>query len=163
MEQKNINQSFTLTLTVDQTPAEVFSAVNNARGWWSQLIKGSTDQLGAVAYYHHEDLHRCTFEIAAFVPDQKIVWHVLQNYFSFVEEETEWTGTDIVFDIVRKGDKTELRFTHVGLAPQLECFNACSDGWSTYIKGSLYNLITTGNGQPNVGEAITESEKALSK
>lgn len=163
MMQNNINQSFTITLTVDQTPAEVFDAINNARGWWSQLIKGRTDQLGAVVYYHHQDLHRCTLEITESVPGKKVVWHVLQNYFSFVEDKTEWTGTDIAFEISRQGDKTELCFTHVGLVPQFECFNACSDGWSTYIKGSLYSLITTGNGHPNMGEAITESEKTLGK
>ena len=157
------DQNYTTTFTVDQSPAEVFAAINNVRGWWSELIEGDTDKLGTVVYYHHKDLHRCTFQITEFVPGKKVVWHVLQNYFPFVEDKTEWTGTDIVFEISKKGDKTELRFTHVGLVPSFECFNVCSDGWGTYIKGSLHSLITIGKGQPNVGEAITESEKALSK
>jgi hypothetical protein len=157
------DQNYTTTFTVDQSPAEVFAAINNVRGWWSELIEGDTDKPGAVVYYHHKDLHRCTFQITEFMPDRKVVWHVLQNYFSFVQDKTEWTGTDIVFEIAQKDDKTELRFTHVGLVPHFECFNVCSDGWDTYIKGSLHNLIATGKGQPNIGEAITESEKALSK
>jgi hypothetical protein len=157
------DQNYTAMFTVDQSPAEVFAAVTNARGWWSELIEGETDKVGSVVYYHHKDLHRCTFQITELVPGKKVVWHVLQNYFSFVQDKAEWTGTDIVFEISRKGDKTELHFTHVGLVPGFECYSACSDGWSTYIKGSLRNLIVTGNGQPNVGDAITESEKALSK
>ena len=157
------DQNYTTSFTVDQSPAEVFAAINNVRGWWSKLIEGDTDKLGAVVYYHHKDLHRCTFQITEFVSDKKIVWHVLQNYFSFTENKAEWTGTDIVFEISQEGDKTELCFTHVGLVSQFECFNVCSDGWSTYIKGSLQSLIATGKGQPNVGEAITESEKALGK
>lgn len=155
-------KSFTISFTIDQSPQEVFNAINNVRGWWSELIEGNTDKLGTVFYYHHQDFHRCTFKITEFVPNKKIVWHVLQNYFSFVEDKTEWTGTDIVFEIFKKGDKTELQFAHIGLTPQFECFNACSDGWSTYINNSLRDLITTGKGNPNVGEAITESEKALS-
>ncbi len=157
------DQNYTATFTVDQSPAEVFAAITNVRGWWSELIEGDTDRLGSVVYYHHKDLHRCTFQITEFVPDKKVVWHVLQNYFPFVEDKTEWTGTDIVFEISKKGDKTEFRFTHVGLVPHFECFNVCSDGWGTYVKGSLHNLIATGKGNPNVGEAITESEKALSR
>jgi hypothetical protein len=157
------DKNYTVRFTVDQTPQEVFAAINNARGWWSELIEGDTDQLGAVVYYHHQDLHRCTFKITEFVPSKKVVWHVLQNYFSFVHDKTEWTGTDIVFEIVPQGDQTELRFTHIGLVPAYECYTACSDGWSTYIKGSLQSLITTGKGRPNVGEAITDSEQALSQ
>jgi regulatory protein YycH of two-component signal transduction system YycFG len=157
------NENLTIALVTDKTPEQVFTAVGNVRNWWSELIEGDTDKLGAVFYYHHEDLHRCTIKVAEFTPNKKIVWRVLQNYFSFVEDATEWTGTDIVFEISQQGNQTELRFTHVGLVPQYECFNACSDGWNSYIKGSLQKLINSGKGQPNVGQAITESEKSLHK
>jgi hypothetical protein len=33
----------------------------------------------------------------------------------FVKNKTEWNGTKVVFEIAKKGDKTELRFTRVGL------------------------------------------------
>lgn len=62
---------------------------------------------------------------------------------------TKWNGTDIVFDIARKGGKTELRMTHVGLVPALECFDDCSGGWGFYFSRSLRALITTGKGQPD--------------
>jgi hypothetical protein len=157
-----MNQNYTTSFTVDQTPEEAFAAINNVRGWWSQAIEGDTDKLDAVVYYHYQDLHRCTFKITEFMPGKKVVWHVLQNYFPFVQDKTEWTGTDVVFEIMKKEEKTEVRFTHVGLVPAYECYTVCSDGWGTYINGSLRSLITTGKGQPNVGEAITESEQALS-
>ena len=66
---------------------------------------------------------------------------------NFTRDKTEWIGTDIIFDIAKKGDKTEVRFTHMGLVPQLECFDSCSNGWSFYISGSLRDLITTGKEQ----------------
>jgi hypothetical protein len=95
------------------------------------------------------------------VAGEKVVWTVIKNYFSFTEDKAEWTGTDIVFEIARSGDETVVTFSHVGLVPEYECYNACSDGWRTYINGSLHDLITTGRGRPNVGEALTESELSL--
>jgi hypothetical protein len=86
------------------------------------------------------------------VPSKKVVWLCLDNHFSFTEDKTEWKGTKVIFDIAKKGDKTELRFTHHGLIPDYECYDVCSDAWGSYIKGSLRNLITTGKGAPNPKE-----------
>jgi hypothetical protein len=156
------NQNYTTTFLVAQTPSEVFNAVNNVRGWWSQAIEGSTDKLGAEFKYHYQDVHRCTLKITEFVPDKKVVWHVVDNYFNFVKDKNEWIGTDVVFEIASKGDKTELRFTHVGLVPAYECYGVCSNAWGSYITSSLRNLITTGKGQPNPIEDIVSQARQMS-
>src|SRR5450432_4183349 len=102
---------FSTTILVDQTPAEVFNAINNVRGWWSGEIIGDTGRLGAEFTYRVQDAHRSTQKITEFVPGTKVVWHVLDDDLSFVNDKDEWKGTDIVFEMARKGDKTELRFT----------------------------------------------------
>ena len=71
-------QNFTTTFSVDQTPEEVFDAINNVRGWWSEEIDGRTDKLGAEFKFHYKDLHRSTQKITEFVPGKKVVWHVLE-------------------------------------------------------------------------------------
>jgi hypothetical protein len=146
------DQNFTTTFSVDQSPEEVFDAINNVRGWWSEEIDGSTDKLGAEFKFHYKDLHRSTQKITEFVPGKKVVWHVLDSRINFVKDKTEWKGTDIVFEIAKKHDKTELRFTHVGLVPAIECYGDCSGAWGFYINDSLRSLITTGKGQPNQQE-----------
>ncbi|TVX99865.1 SRPBCC family protein [Cohnella terricola] len=148
-----MDQSFSTSFTVDQGPNEVFAAINNVREWWSEEIEGSTAELGEFKY-HYRDVHRCTIQITQLVPGQKVVWHVIDNYFSFVEDKNEWKETNIVFEISKKGDKTEIRFTHVGLVPTYECYSVCSDAWGTYINGSLHDLIAKGKGQPNQNEQI---------
>jgi hypothetical protein len=155
------DHDFTTAFTADCTPEEAFAAINNVRGWWSEDIKGRTEKAGDIFNYRFKDIHRCTIKITASVPGERVVWNVVDNYFNFTEDRTEWKGTDIVFDISKKGGKTEVRFTHVGLIPEYECFDVCSDGWTTYINGSLRSLIATGKGQPNVGEPMNESERAL--
>jgi uncharacterized protein YndB with AHSA1/START domain len=157
------NRNYTLTLTVDHSPAAVFAAITNVRGWWSQEIEGRTDQVGEMFKYRFRDLHRCEIAVTELVPGEKAVYTVVDNYFSFTADEKEWTGTDLVFEIARRGAQTVVTFTHVGLVPEYECYSACTDGWRTYINGSLHDLITTGRGRPNVGEALTGSELSLAQ
>ena len=145
-------EDFTTSFLVDQSPEEVFDAINNVRGWWSGEIDGSTDSLGDVFTYRYKDVHRTTQKITEFMPGKKVVWHVTDAELSFVKDKTEWNGTDIVFEIAKKDGKTEVRFTHVGLVPAFECYGGCSGAWGFYINDSLRNLIASGKGEPNQKE-----------
>jgi len=142
-------QDYTTSFIVDQSPQEVFAAANNVRGWWSGEIDGDTDKLGAEFTYRYKDVHRSSQTITEFVPAKKIVWRVVDAQLNFVKDKTEWNGTEIVFEIAKKGDQTELRFTHLGLVPAFECYGGCSGAWGFYINDSLRSLITTGKGEPN--------------
>ena len=145
-------ENYTTSFAVEQSPEEVFDAINDVRGWWSGEIDGSTDKHGAEFRYRYQDVHDTTQRITEWVPGKKVVWHVVDSHINFVKDRTEWNGTDIVFEIDRKSGKTELRFTHRGLVPQFECFDACSNAWGSYINGSLRKLIATGAGRPNPKE-----------
>ena len=146
------DRNFTTAFAVDQTEKEAFDAINNVRGWWSEEIEGRTDKPGDEFKYRHKDVHRCKIKLVEVIPDRKVVWLVLDNYFSFTEDKTEWKGTHVIFEISPKGDRTEIRFAHVGLVPEYECFGVCSNAWGSYINGSLRSLIATGKGQPNQKE-----------
>jgi len=145
---------FTTTFSVDQTPEEVFHAINNVRGWWSEEIEGRTDELGAEFEFHYKDLHRSTQKITELVPGKRVAWRVLDSHLDFVKDKSEWNGTDVVFEISKKDDKTELRFTHIGLVPAFECYGDCSGAWGFYVNDSLHGLITNGQGQPNRKERV---------
>jgi hypothetical protein len=140
------DQSFTTSFIVDQSPKEAFAAIINVRGWWTGNpgVEGSTGKLGDEFTYRYEPHHYSKQKVTKLIPGKKVVWRVLESKLNFVEDKTEWTGTTITFEIAKKGKKTEVRFTHVGLAPEIECFNACSNAWGSYINGSLRNLITKG-------------------
>jgi len=146
------DQNFTTTILVDQTPEEVFNAINNVRGWWSEDIEGKTSNVNDEFKYHYQDVHRCKMKITEMIPGEKVVWQVLDNYFSFTKDKSEWKDTKIIFDIAEQDHKTQLRFTHEGLVPEYECYTACVNGWTQYIDNSLSDLITKGKGQPNSKE-----------
>jgi hypothetical protein len=145
-------QDYTATITVDQSQKKAFDAIRNVRGWWSEEIKGRTEEFGDEFNYHYQDVHRCAMKLVELVPEKRVVWLTTGNFFSFTEDKTEWKNTKVVFDVAEKSAKTEISFTHVGLVPANECNNVCSDAWESYIRGSLKSLIETGKGSPNAKE-----------
>jgi hypothetical protein len=149
------NKDYRTSFTVDQSPQEVFASILNPRGWWSEDIEGDTDKPGAIFYYHFKDVHHSTLKISDLEPSRRVVWHVLHNYFDFIKDTSEWTGTDIVFEISEKDGKTKLTFTHIGLKPSEECYDVCHDAWSFYIHTSLRNLIVEGKGEPNKKDVLS--------
>jgi uncharacterized protein YndB with AHSA1/START domain len=156
-ETKTMTSSdFTAAFTVGRTPEEVFAAINDVRGWWSGNIEGDTDALGAEFTYRYKDVHYTKQKISEFVPNQRVVWHIEEAFLNFTEEPDEWAGTDVTIEITPNGDETEVRFTHRGLVPEFECFEACSSAWSFYVNGSMKRLITTGRGEPNPEENAGE-------
>jgi hypothetical protein len=133
----------TYTILVDQTPEEAFNAINNVRGWWTGDIEGSTDKLNEEFTYRYKDFHYSKQRITELIPGKKITWLITDSSLDFLKDKKEWNGTKVTFDIAKKGDQTEVRFTHVGLVPDFECYDKCSNAWGSYVNGSLKNLINS--------------------
>ncbi len=152
------NKDFTTTILVDQTPETAFNSIKNFRAWWSEDIEGKTDQLNETFFYHYKDVHLCKLKLIEMIPNERLVYLVVDNEFNFVKDKTEWINTKLIFEITKEGEKTKVKFTHEGLVPEYECYNVCHDAWSGYINGSLQSLITTGKGKPNGKEGGLNAE-----
>jgi len=141
---------FSTTLLVDQTPKEAFDAINNVRGWWTNVTEGHSQKLNDVfTVRFFDDIHVTTQKLVEVIPDEKVVWLVTYSQLNFVEDKHEWTDTKISFDISRLNKQTQIRFTHFGLVPGVQCYDSCEKGW-TYYLGSLLKLITEGKGTPEL-------------
>jgi regulatory protein YycH of two-component signal transduction system YycFG len=155
----DLDQSFTTSITVDKTPHEVFEAVTNVRGWWSQTITGDTAQQGDEFEFEVKGVHYSKQQLVEVIPDKRVVWLVTEANMTFIPDHGEWKGTEVIFDITADGDKTTLTFTHVGLVPAIACYGACMPAWTQYIEHSLKQLIETGIGDPNLeGRTISKPE-----
>jgi hypothetical protein len=149
--------NYTTAFLVDQTPAEAFDAINDVRGWWTENLEGQSKKLNDEFTVYFGDVHVSTQKLVELIPNKKVVWLVTDSHLNFISDKSEWTNTRISFEITTVDNKTQVRFTHLGLAPEIECFDACSNAWSEYIHQSLFPLITTGKGRPTKAERSTRN------
>ena len=144
MQKRDYNTS----IIVDATAQDAFESINTVTEWWTENLEGSSQKLGDEFAVRFGDVHYSNQKLVEVVPGKKIVWLVTDSKLNFIKDKQEWTDTKISFEISTQGEKTKIHFTHIGLVPGVECFDACSNAWSEYIQVSLFKLINTGKGQP---------------
>ena len=142
-----MQDSFSTSFVVTQSPEAAYAAIINPRAWWTGDYEGTTNAVGESFTYRYKDLHRSRQLVTELYAGRRVVWQVVDADLSFIADRTEWTGTTIIFDIARGAAGTQVTFTHVGLRPNVECFETCTDAWTTLIHGSLRHLIETGTSE----------------
>lgn len=141
-----LTRNFTVTLVTEQSPEDVFRAIRNVRDWWSgyysEEIHGDTEKLNDEFSFRAADgAHFSKQKLVEVIPNKKIVWLITESKFTFIEDQDEWTGTKVIFEISRSDGKTQLVFTHEGLTPEVECYDACTSGWTQYLQNKLLPMI----------------------
>lgn len=145
MNKKDYNATITANIPV----REAFKYINRVSAWWSENLKGRSENLNDIFTVHFEFGDTFTIKIIEVVIDKKIVWLVTDCNLTWVKDSKEWKGTKMIFEISTENNSANISFTHVGLVPQIECYDGCVNGWDQYIKGSLFKLLTEGKGQPD--------------
>ena len=154
------NSSYTTSFSIDRTPEEVFDAITDVRSWWMTKIDGDNRTVGDEFSYRVPGVHYCKMRVTELVPGEKVVWQVVDNHMAFIEDQSEWIGTEIRFELSEKDGGTELRFTHDGLVPRYECFDVCRNAWTFYVGDSLRSLAATGEGKPSDPDTLSLGEEA---
>ena len=127
---------------------EAFEKINNVSEWWTPDIKGQSKKLNDVFTVYFGDTF-VTFKITELVPDKKVAWYVTDCNLHWIKDKKEWKDTTIDFELSAQNGDTEIDFTHIGLVPEVECYDNCKEGWDFYITKSLSKYINEGKGLPN--------------
>jgi hypothetical protein len=134
MNKDNFSYNFETSKPIN----EVFELLLNVEQWWSGLfeenIQGESLKLNdEFSFKAGEGAHYSKQKLIELITNKKIVWLVTDSNLSFLNNPTEWTGTKMRFDLSTKGNNTKIIFTHEGLVPQIECYDACSGAWTSYL------------------------------
>lgn len=141
------HQNFNATVSVNAPPAKVLKKIAQVDHWWAKDFSGSAESLNDQFTIRFKDTF-VDFKISEFIPDSKVAWHVTDCNLPFQENRTEWVDTTVLFELSRQIDQTEIRFTHIGLAPEVDCYEQCSRGWTRFVLGSLPKWIDEDQGHP---------------
>jgi hypothetical protein len=138
---------FKMTFFVHSSPEEAFKTILDVRSWWRGLydedIEGKSDVLNEeFTFRAGAGVHYSKHQLIEATPNKKIVWRVSDGNLTFIQNKKEWVNTRICFEISEKDNQTQITFTHEGLVPELECYNACSATWTKYLQEKLMKVLS---------------------
>lgn len=138
-------KDFTFSFESSKSPKNIFDSLLDVKSWWSGIysekIKGKSEKLNdEFTFSAAGGAHNTKQRLIELKEGEKIVWHVVESNLTFLQNPGEWKDTKICFEIFSKGNKQEVRFTHVGLAPGIEAYSGCAAGWTQYL-GELAEML----------------------
>ncbi len=148
-----------VSVTVPSSAAEAFESICRVSEWWSPEFEGSSKSVGDCFTVRFGDRHMSKCQIVEISLGQRIVWEVTDSCLQWLDNKTEWTGTQIIWVIQNREDSVLLTMTHKGIEPTSECFTACRNGWEYFVSSSLARLITEGKGQPGLPQSTGKSNE----
>lgn len=114
-------------------------------------MEGQSTRLNDEFIIRHSDVHYSKQKLVERIPETKLAWLVTDCRLNWLgKNKTERTNTRMEFELAPKGDRTELKFTHEGLIPKLECYSRVCQSWDLVIKGSLYSLLSQSAVKSNI-------------
>jgi Activator of Hsp90 ATPase homolog 1-like protein len=148
MEKKNYHR----TITVNASSAEAMKKISQINHWWKTDFSGNAEKLNDKFTVPFGELNGeksfVDFVVSEFVPNKKTVWKVTDCNLPWFKDKKEWNNTEVVFEITSDNNKTKIDFTHIGLVPGVECYDACEKGWDGHVTNSLLSFINEGKGMP---------------
>ena len=143
-------------LVLCATPRSTYDAITRPSAWWGEAVRGRSSVPDDEFTFEVRGVHWSRLRVVESSPD-RVEWEVVDARIAYVDEQDEWSGTRIVFELEPVADGTRLIFVHRGLMPELECYDSCSQAWASLVHDSLRRLVTEGVGKPYADAATQDS------
>jgi uncharacterized protein YndB with AHSA1/START domain len=134
------------TLRIAATPARVLEALTTKegiRGWWTTDVDCDSDKREATFRFEKQvGVMAVTFRLDA-ADAKRVAMTCIRE-----TNNTDWLGTQLVFELAADDDGTRLHLVHSGYPAKNEVYEMCTKGWGFFL-GSLQSYLETGKGQPH--------------
>ena len=145
--------SFRLDLILAAPASRVYEALTTQQGiqsWWtaSSEVGTAIGEKITIRFGHSFKV----MKIEALRPAAEVRWHVVDAHLDVpgLTRKNEWIDSTIQFQLAPESDAvTRLQLEHIGLTPQIECYEICSQGWGQFLE-SLKSYVEKGRGKPYV-------------
>jgi len=145
-------QDYHSSITAHTDAEKAFDSISRVSEWWAKNFEGKSQKPGDEFTVRFGETF-VTFKVVDVVAGKTVTWQVVDCYLHWLTDKKEWNGTKIKWEISTSDNATQIDFTHIGLVPEIECYNDCSKGWNFFVKESLLKLITEGKGLPNAPQS----------
>ena len=150
-----MNANYTREIIVSSTPDEAYRALTSGFDkWWTTDCNAISNVGDDITFRFGPTFW--VMRVNNLVPDSTVelecieAHHVHEGLPSSIINE--WEGTKLKWKILAQGDKTKITLVHEGLAPSLDCYDICQQGWDYFFVSSLKEYLDTGEGSPYVHE-----------
>lgn len=141
--------NFNTVINLNASREKVFHALTHGiASWWTEMFEDSADKHDSIFTVRFGENVYKTMRVEL-VNDSKIIWHVTDSLINVpgLTNQREWIGTSIVWEIMPHVPGAQLKLTHIGLQPNIECYAICISGWQQFTD-SLKSFLETGTGSP---------------
>jgi hypothetical protein len=145
-------QDYHYSITANITAKEAFENISHVPEWWATNFEGNSEKLNNIFTVCFGETF-VTFKIIEVVPEKRIVWQVIDCYLHWLKDKKEWKDSKISWDISTKNNLTQIAMTHIGLVPEIACYNECKKGWDFFVGESLLKLLTEHKGLPDTSKS----------
>jgi hypothetical protein len=110
--------TYSVALEVARSSIEVFYYLVDLRKWWPEEFLGENIKLNSEFVLKTGEGHYSRNKVIEFVPNEKVVWLVSESRLK--EDNFDWTGTKMIYELKPKGGNMEINFTYDGIVLENE-------------------------------------------
>ncbi len=134
-----ITTTYSSEIEVEKSPHEVFTSLVDLTKWWPEEFIGEELKLNSEFVLKTGEGHYSNNRVIEYLPDKKVAWLVTASRRK--EDDFDWTGTKMIFELKQKDGKTEIKFTYDGIILENES-KRLAQICDFVMKDRLYNLLT---------------------